>query len=127
MPWKPKHPCAFPGCLTLVESGQSRCPIHKSVMSSKYDRRRGTSTERGYGVRWRRLRTWFLNAHPLCAECQRQGKLIPAALVDHIIPHRGDSALLYDPANLQSLCTTCHNRKTATEDGGLGNVPKELL
>ena len=41
--------------------------------------------------------------------------------VDHIVPHRGDARLLYDENNLQSLCKSCHSRKTATEDGGFGN------
>jgi 5-methylcytosine-specific restriction protein A len=48
---------------------------------------------------------------------------VPAVLVDHIIPHRGDTTLLYDQSNLQSLCTACHNRKTNTEDGGFGTTP----
>lgn len=41
--------------------------------------------------------------------------------VDHIVPHRGDPELLYDEANLQSLCHECHSKKTAREDGGFGN------
>ncbi len=122
MPWKPKHYCVFPGCTTRIESGQSRCLEHKLFLQSQYDHRRGTSTERGYNARWRRLRQWWLNAHPLCELCRKGGILTAAVLVDHIQPHRGDQILLYDPANLQSLCTTCHNRKTAMEDGGLGNV-----
>ena len=122
MPWKPKHPCKFPVCAELVDYGQSRCPKHEALLRTQYDDRRGTSTQRGYGVRWRQLRRWWLNAHPLCEECKKQGKLVTAEVVDHIVPHRGNYALLYDPANLQSLCTTCHNRKTAAEDGGLGNV-----
>ena len=126
MPWKPKHNCTYPGCHTLVESGQSRCPTHTIAVRAQYDARRGTSTERGYNARWRRLRQWFLNSHPLCAECNRNGILTAASVVDHIMPHRGDMALLYDQANLQSLCTTCHNRKTATEDGGLGNIRHTL-
>ena len=122
MPWKPQHYCTFPGCTIRIESGQSRCSEHKLFLQSQYDRRRGTSTERGYNARWRQLRRWWLNAHPLCEECRKEKKLVAATIVDHITPHRGDQTLLYDPANLQSLCTICHNRKTATEDGGLGNI-----
>lgn len=59
-------------------------------------------------------RTEFPHGGPLCscgaaAEC-----------VDHIRPHKGDQELFWDPANLQSLCDSCHSRKTATEDGGFG-------
>ena len=39
-----------------------------------------------------------------------------APIVDHIIPHRGDPVLFYDPDNLQCLCLVCHNRKTAGEE-----------
>ncbi len=126
MPWKPKHNCTYPGCRVLVESGQSRCPMHTIAVRAQYDARRGTSTERGYNSRWRALRRWFLNSHPLCVECGRHGILKAAAVVDHITPHRGDQTLLYDQSNLQSLCTECHNHKTAAEDGGLGNVRKNV-
>ena len=32
-------------------------------------------------------------------ECQREGKLVPATVVDHILPHRGDEALFWDVNN----------------------------
>ena len=37
--------------------------------------------------------------------------------VDHIQPHKGDSELFYDAANLASLCKICHSRKTMNENG----------
>lgn len=43
-----------------------------------------------------------------------------ANVVDHIKPHRGDKVLFWDSANWQPLCKECHDRKTATEDGGFG-------
>jgi 5-methylcytosine-specific restriction protein A len=46
-----------------------------------------------------------------------------ATVVDHIIPHQGDMTLFWDAdSNWQSLCKTCHDRKTATEDGGFGRA-----
>jgi 5-methylcytosine-specific restriction protein A len=60
-------------------------------------------------------------ANPLCVICAAKGYVKMANVVDHIIPHKGDKALFYDFDNLQSLCTRCHNRKTAREDGGFGN------
>jgi hypothetical protein len=39
-------------------------------------------------------------------------------VVDHIVPHSGDHDLFWSAANHQTLCEPCHNRKTATEDGG---------
>lgn len=66
-----------------------------------------------YGRRWKRAKTLFLNEHPLCVDCESRGKVIEATRVDHIIPHRGDKALFWDQGNWQSMCETCHNRKTA--------------
>ncbi|WP_144469068.1 HNH endonuclease signature motif containing protein, partial [Bacillus pumilus] len=36
-------------------------------------------------------------------------------------PHKGDKKLFWDSSNWQPLCASCHNRKTAKEDGGFGN------
>lgn len=85
------------------------------------DDRRGSSTERGYGSRWQKARVSFLKSHPLCVHCQERELLIPASRVDHITPHNGDQELFWDHDNWQALCESCHNRKTAREDGGFGN------
>ncbi len=76
------------------------------------DRVRGGADARGYDARWRRARKAFLERHPLCAECQREGKLTPATVVDHIVPHRGDQRLFWDKTNWQPLCKDCHDKKT---------------
>lgn len=83
--------------------------------------RRGTAHERGYGARWQKARDLFISQHPLCAACERRGVLASATDVDHITPHKGDYMLFWDRANWQSLCHSCHARKTAQEDGGFGN------
>lgn len=71
---------------------------------------RGSSTERGYGSRWRKARAAYLTKHPLCVMCEAQGRVTAATVVDHIVPHRGDSALFWDSANnWQALCAPCHN------------------
>ena len=54
------------------------------------ERARGTSSERGYDAAWQRLRKVHLEMHPLCLECQRQGRAVQATEVDHVIAHRGD-------------------------------------
>jgi 5-methylcytosine-specific restriction protein A len=40
--------------------------------------------------------------------CKANGQHVPAELVDHIVPHKGDYALMWDEANWQSLCGWCH-------------------
>jgi 5-methylcytosine-specific restriction protein A len=43
-------------------------------------------------------------------------------VVDHKVPHRGDMKLFWDRNNWQSMAKECHDRKTASEDGGFGRV-----
>lgn len=66
----------------------------------------------------------FLAQHLWCVECERGGRLTPATVVDHVIPHKGDRRLFWDMSNWQALCVRCHNSKTAREDGGFGRVVK---
>jgi len=74
---------------------------------------------------WRKLREIQLNKYPLCADCEKRGRLRGAEEVDHIIPIKAGGAV-FDPENLQSLCRRCHSRKTTVEDGGGGN-PKRIM
>ena len=70
---------------------------------------------------WRRLREWYRARHPLCEECERNGRVALAQVVDHII-EIADGGDPVDPSNLQSLCHACHNRKhrvKAPADGGI--------
>lgn len=72
-----------------------------------------------YGrARWKRLREYQLACSPLCAYCLRQDIVTEADVVDHITPHKGDEALFFDPANLQSLCKRCHDSDKALEEHG---------
>ena len=59
-------------------------------MKRELDRQRPSAARRGYGPRWRRARAAFLAQHPLCAACRAQGRVVPATVVDHVVPHRGD-------------------------------------
>ena len=111
MPKAPKRPCRHPGCPNLCDKGVY-CSQHM-VFSS--DRMRGGADARGYNAEWRRARKAFLQKHPLCAECGKEGKLTPATVVDHIIPHRGDKRLFWDEHNWQALCKNCHDQKTGHE------------
>ncbi|PZR07117.1 MAG: HNH endonuclease [Archangium gephyra] len=117
MPVTAPRPCAAPACRALVRGGRF-CADHVSRgAAARALGGRGTSHERGYDARWRKARAAFLAAHPLCAECQRHGRVTPARVVDHIKPHRGDEALFWNEANWQALCDftspfDCHGAKT---------------
>lgn len=71
-----------------------------------------TTAQRGYGSKWQSARLQFLDQNPLCAECQRNGHITPATVVDHIVPHRGNKDLFWNRRNWQALCKTCHDLKT---------------
>lgn len=63
---------------------------------------------------WRRVSAQHRAKHPMCAHCALSGKLTPATETDHVRPIRLGGASL-DQANLQSLCTSCHAKKSAKE------------
>ena len=73
------------------------------------DDRRGSSAARGYGYRWQQAREAYLRKHPLCKMHADLGRVVPAEVVDHIEPHRGDMGKFWDSKNWQSLCKTCHD------------------
>lgn len=79
-----------------------------------------TSAERGYDHRWRKARAIYLRAHPLCCYCEREGRLTPATVVDHVVPHRGDERLFWREDNWQPLCRRCHDGVKAREESRAG-------
>ena len=113
MPYAPKRPCSWPGCGRLTDDG--RCAEHERQGLRDGDRRRGSSASRGYGFHWQKARLAYLAQNPLCAQCRASGRIVPATVVDHVVPHKGNSKLFWDSGNLQSLCKRCHDRKTGGE------------
>jgi len=124
MPTAPLRPCATARCPNKVRSGH--CAEH----SRQREQARGSQRERGYTRRWEQASRVFKARYPLCgmrpkgqppvmSRCHDEGRVTAATVTDHVIPHRGDQALMWDEdGNWQSLCSSCHSRKTATEDGG---------
>ena len=116
MPRAAPRGCLHPGCRGYAVV-RGYCDDHRRDRHA-YDLDRGTSHQRGYGADWRKARDGWLREHPTCVHCLRAGRLVPATVVDHIIPHKGNTELFWDETNWQSLCESCHNRKTASEDMG---------
>lgn len=125
MPSLAAKPCRHAGCSALVRDGGGYCPAHKRVVQKEVDSRRESSAQRGYGYKWQKAREGYLRSHPLCAEHEKQGQLVKATIVDHIIPHKGNKNMFWDSSNWQPLCKLCHDAKTAREDGAFGN-PRAL-
>ena len=91
---------------------------HKEKQNFEQDR--PSAALRGYGYWWSNakktgVRDRFLRRNPLCAECMRAGRTVAATVVDHVVPHKGDRRLMRDIGNMQSLCDSCHNAKSARE------------
>ena len=111
---KPLRPCRHPGCTVLVSDGY--CDAHRP---KDRDRR----SQEAQAWRWmyqtdkwtKDLQPVQLLQEPFCRACAQRGLRVRATDVDHIEPHRGDWTKFTDQANLQSLCHSCHSRKTALE------------
>ena len=102
----------------------TRPQVHRSHPPRPRPDDRPTSAERGYNARWCGSLA-YLREHPLCVDCEAEGLLVPATVVDHVRPHKGDQELFWDEANWASRCERHHNAKTAREDGGFGRPVKE--
>jgi 5-methylcytosine-specific restriction protein A len=115
MPRKPKSPCSFPGCPKLTEG--SYCEDHHKTMNRNYNKyQRDPESNKRYGRSWKRIRDRYIKTHPLCEECEKQGRLTPVEEVHHIIPlSRGGGN---ETSNLMSLCGSCHRKITAESREG---------
>ena len=94
MPMKPKKPCRHPGCPKLTDG--LYCEEHEALHRGD----RASSSKRGYNRQWQKARARYLKAHPLCVQCLKEGQAVTATVVDH----------------WQSLCKSCHDKKTWNED-----------
>jgi 5-methylcytosine-specific restriction protein A len=69
--------------------------------------------QRVRGRKLQRLRARLFDQQPLCVHCQAQGRVTRAVIRDHIVPlfeHGPDRE-----SNVQPLCQTCSDIKTAEE------------
>lgn len=118
MGYKSMQFCKHSGCKELTTS--TYCATHQPIYDAKrkeqfkrYDKRRGTATERGYTSRWSKYSKWYL-AQPGNQICKLHlaGCTIVAQCVDHIKPHQGESdPLLWDTMNHQAACIHCNSVK----------------
>jgi len=118
------RPCHYPMCPHLTSHVSGYCEQHLPIYNRQIDANRGTATERGYTYEWTQYSIRYRHAHPLCVMCQAEGRVTAATCVDHIKPVSGpDDPLFWVESNHQSLCDSCHSKKTATSDQGFGNRP----
>ena len=109
MPYKPKRPCSYPGCGRLTDGRY--CDEHRQISERQYNRYgRDSDTNKRYGRAWRRIRRIYIQAHPLCEQCEQEGRITPAEEVHHILPLASGGT--NDEGNLMALCKSCHSRIT---------------
>ena len=107
MPYKPKHPCGYPGCPQLTD--KQYCEEHTKVMNKQYERyNRDPDTSKRYGQAWRLIRKKYVEVHPFCERCLENGIIIPVEEVHHRKPLTEGGT--NDFSNLISLCKPCHSR-----------------
>ena len=67
---------------------------------------------------WSIIRKFMLSRNPLCEFCIQNDRIKPAEAVDHKRDIIDAPHLRLDPSNLQCLCASCHNKKSAIEASG---------
>ena len=108
VPYKPKRPCAYPGCGRLAQREQY-CEEHKKIVDKNYNQyKRDPASNKRYGRAWKRIRDRYAMEHPLCEMCKEDGRLTPTDEVHHILPVSQGGT--HDRKNLMSLCKSCHNK-----------------
>ncbi len=115
MAQKAKKFCKKYPCGTLVPAGQTYCESHKPETDYRSDRFYHSHL-------WTKFSRWFRADHPLCQVCLDHGVIKGADMVDHITPLRDGGAKL-DLGDLQSLCNSCHGKKSIAERGRRGKRP----
>jgi 5-methylcytosine-specific restriction enzyme A len=116
MPRKAASYCRYPNCENLAIPGSVYCQIHQSEV--KQSNTRVSSTRRGYGRGWQKIRADVLRQYGIHREDW------PKYDVDHV-PR-------YDPIvepdhrkyTLIPRLHAEHSKKTVREDGGFGRKKK---
>ncbi len=122
----PPKPCAKIGCRRRATDARRRyCDEHAALHAQREAKRKRsrirTAAQSMYNSQWRKARGAYLNRNPLCVVCG-----LPGDHVDHVEPHLGDVRLFWDRGNWQTLCKSCHSRKTSRSDGGFGNPRRSV-
>ena len=128
------HLCNHAGCSELIPYDQRYCSKHqyhkpidyadkeqRHQVNKETYRKRINSEHEGKYIRFYKSKQWsklshrWLMLHPFCVSCEVHGVMRKGDLVDHIVELRDDFSKRLDESNLQTLCYSCHNKKTQIE------------
>lgn len=83
--------------------------MQKKAAHARYNQARDDSDSLYKLERWRRLSVYYRKLHPLCRQCETEGRVTESQLVDHIKPTKTHPELFFEWSNLRALCRLCHN------------------
>lgn len=114
MPVKPARLCRNPHCPNLTRDSSGYCDLHRPATTPSRNHR-GSSTGRGYGYAWQKIREEVL------ANAGIPRSLWPRYDVDHNPPYDPKKEPDHRKYTLIPRLHGTHSSKTNKEDGGFGN------
>lgn len=113
------RPCKI--CRQITTNQNGYCDKHQGAYEEQEKRRkqwlernRGSRHARGYDNLWYEVRRTYLMQHPLCEQCEKEGRITPAREVHHKVALR-DGGERLNPDNFMALCRACHQKFTQEE------------
>jgi 5-methylcytosine-specific restriction enzyme A len=119
MPWAPTLTCRH--CGGIYRRG-TKCRPCETARKAPQQAARGKDPWFFMSRDWRQLRHRVLLEEPRCPGWPVGGPTARpcgalTTVVDHIFARRKFPDLALDRSNLRALCKSCHDRRTATEQG----------
>lgn len=111
--------CSVPGCATIYDTTQSRCPTHETAAKQKHWAHTKAYNTKGHRITFRLA---VLRRDPICTICH----LAQSVVADHYPSGRDELIELgldpNDPQHGRGLCTPCDKTQTAArQPGGWNN------
>ena len=93
---------------------KSKRPFWTKAAKTKQPPKKSRNQDFYNSTEWRKLRAKKFSMTPLCEACEKLGLVVVGTQIDHIqsISTGGAPLCL---SNLQTLCYSCHGRKSAKE------------
>lgn len=94
----------------------TRPPVFRNTNTVSYaedkERERIRAKSDRYGWDWKKFRKRMLSENPLCAQCERDGYVVEATTVHHVVDIVEAPERRLDASNIECLCEMHHNQIT---------------